>query len=66
MEMKTSGMIRWHWLQLRAAIKLERVGMKHSSGKGAKAAAIKELQIKRNSNYDAVIEAINKKLGELK
>lgn len=59
-----SGMIRFHWVQLRAAVKCEKLGMRHSSGRSAKAAAARELGLKRNTTYDDVIAAINKKLGE--
>ena len=61
---ETSGMIRFHWIQLRAAIKCEKLGMRHSSGRSAKAAAARELGLKRNATYDEVIAAINKKLGD--
>lgn len=65
MEVENPDMAEWRLTLLRTAIKLERAGMKHSSGRSAKAAVIKELGMKRNSSYDAVIEAINKKIGEL-
>lgn len=61
---ETSGMIRFHWVQLRAAIKCEKLGMRHSTGRSAKAAAARELGLKRNATCDDVIVAINKKLGE--
>lgn len=60
----TSGMIRFHWIQLRAALKCEKAGMRHSSGKSARAQVAKELGMKRNSSFDALIEGINKKLGD--
>ncbi len=61
----TSGMIRFHWIQLRAALKCEKAGMRHSSGRSARALVAKELQMKRNSSFDDLIAAINKKLGEV-
>ena len=61
---ETSGMIRFYWAQLRAAVKCEKLGMRHSSGRSAKAAAARELGLKRNTTYDEVIAVINKKLGE--
>lgn len=61
---ETSGMIRFHWIQLRAALKCEKLGMKHSSGKSARAVVAKELGMKRNSSFDDLIAGINKKLGE--
>lgn len=60
----TSGMIRFHWIQLRAALKCEKMGMRHSSGRSAKATAAKELGMKCNSSFDDLIAGINKRLGE--
>lgn len=60
----TSGMIRFHWIQLRAALKCEKAGMRHSSGRSAKATAAKELGMKRNSSFDDLISAINRKLND--
>ncbi len=56
--------IRFHFLTLRSAVKLEKRGMKRSSGPSAKSVAIKELQLPKHSNYDTVIEALDKKLGD--
>lgn len=58
------GTIRFHFVALRSAVKLEKAGMTRSRRPSAKAIAIKELQLPKNSNYDAVIEAISKKLEE--
>lgn len=55
--------IRFHFIALRSAVKLEKLGMTRR-GPSAKSIAIKELQLPWNSNYDAVIEALTKKLGE--
>ena len=57
-----SGSIRFHWIQLRAALKCEKAGMRHSSGRSAKAAAAKELGMKRTSTIDELIAAITAKL----
>ena len=59
-----SGTIRFHFVALRSAVKLEKLGMKRSRSPSAKTIAIKELQLPRNSNYDQVISALNQKLGE--
>lgn len=59
-----SGTIRFHWLALRSAVKLEKLGMKRSHSPSAKTIAIRELKLHRNSNYDDVISAISMKLGE--
>lgn len=56
--------IRYHFIVLRSAVRLEKLGMKRSRRPSAKAIAIKELQLKRNSSYDEVIAAISKMLGE--
>lgn len=56
--------IRFHFIALRGAVKLEKLGMHRSRKPSAKAIAIKELQLKRNSSYDEVIAALSKRLGE--
>lgn len=58
-----SETIRFHFLSLRAAVKLEKKGMTRR-GRSAKSIAITELQLPKNSNYDTVINALTKKLGE--
>ena len=60
----TSGMIRFHLLALRGAVKLEKRGMKRSRGPSARSIAVKELSLPRSASYDDVIAAIGKKLGE--
>ncbi len=58
------GTVRFHWLTLRAAVKLEKAGMKRSKGPSARSMACKEFLLVRNSNYDTVLNAIAKKLGD--
>ena len=60
----TNGMIRFHFLSLRGAVKLEKAGLNRSRKPSAKSIAIKQLQLPRSSNYDSIIEAITKMLGE--
>lgn len=58
------GTIRFHWIALRSAVKLEKLGMTRSRRPSARRIAIKELSLPHASTHDEVIAAINKKLGE--
>jgi len=50
-------------IQLRAAIRCEKVGMKHSSGRSARKRAALWLGLKANTPHDEVIAAITKELS---
>jgi len=51
-------------LAQRGAVKLEKVGMKHSTGKSIRLHMCKVLGIKQNSTHDQVLEAIEAKIKE--
>lgn len=53
---------RFRWAQRHAAVRLEKLGMRHSSGRSVTAVAKRELGLKRSATYDEVINAINDKL----
>jgi hypothetical protein len=55
----------WNLLQLRAAVKMEKVGMRHSSGRSARKRAAIWLGLKANTPHDQVIEAINTELNKV-
>lgn len=61
--LQTKQLEYWNLCQLKAAVRLEKVGMKHSSGRSARKAACIKLGIKQNCTHDQVIkklqEAIN-------
>lgn len=54
--------LHWNLLQLRAATRCEKAGMKHSSGRSARKRAAIWLGLKQNATHDEVIAAINKEL----
>jgi hypothetical protein len=56
----------WNLLQLRAAIKMEKVGMRHSSGRSARKKAALSLGLKANTPHDQVIEAINTEILKIR
>jgi hypothetical protein len=60
-----NSMELWNLMQLRAAIKMEKVGMRHSSGRSARKKAVIWLGLKANTPHDQVIEAINTELNRV-
>ena len=46
----------------RGAVKLEKVGMKHSSGRSVTAAMRKRYGLKRTASHDEVLACINKEM----
>lgn len=56
MERKFSG---FQLLQYRAAIKLEKIGMKHSNGRSVAAHVKKLFGLPRTTSYDTLIQIIN-------
>lgn len=50
---------------LKGAVKLEKLGMKHSSGKSMRKAACTLLGLKPRTSYDDVISAIQKRMDEI-
>jgi hypothetical protein len=61
--MSTPATIVYHWCALKGAIKLEKKGLRRR-GQSAKAIAIAELGLKKNSTHDEVIEALQKKIDD--
>lgn len=49
---------------LKQAVRLESVGMRHSSGKSMRKAACKALGLTANTGYDSVIGALNREIGK--
>lgn len=49
-------------IALKGAVKLEAVGMRHSSGRSMRKVAALELGLRPNTGHDAVIGALNKEI----
>jgi hypothetical protein len=57
------GIARFQLAQWRAAIKLEALGMRHSSGRSVRKHAAIQLGMKPNAKADAVLAVLNEMLG---
>jgi hypothetical protein len=53
---------RFHLASLKGAVKMEKLGMKHSSGHSATAHARKLFGLKRTASHDEVLACIQKEL----
>lgn len=56
----------WQLMQLKAAIKLEKVGMHHSSGRSARMHAARALGMPGRPSHDKVIAALHEAIESLK
>ena len=61
-----AGVTVFQLLAVKGAIKLEKLGMKHSSGKSIRKMWALQLGLKANAKHDEVIAAIEKKLEEVR
>lgn len=61
----TAAIARLHWTALRAAVKLEKVGMKRSRRPSARTIACEALRLPKRTGYDKVLKAIDQKMEEL-
>jgi hypothetical protein len=57
------GTIMYHWIALRAAVKLEKAGMHRSRQPSARQIAVKELGLPKVATYDAVLDALDRKIN---
>jgi hypothetical protein len=60
------GITYYQLAAVKAALKLERVGLKHSSGRAIRPAWAKRLGLKSRDSYELYIETIDKKLSEMR
>lgn len=59
------GLTYVHCAQMKGAINLERVGLKHSSGRSVRKHAAKLMGLKQNAPHQEVIDALQAKMDEL-
>lgn len=63
---KPLQMYGFRMAQLRAAVKLEKIGMKHSSGRSVTAMAKRELGMKRSATHEQVIAVLEREIAAVK
>lgn len=59
------GIVYAQLCALKGAVKLEKVGMRHSSGRSARKHAAKLMKLKPRASYDDVIAALEKRINEM-
>jgi hypothetical protein len=60
-----AGMRLFRLAQLRGAVRLEKVGLKHSSGRSVRKMAALELGMKQNAKADAVLAKLQDEIDKI-